>query len=245
MIRTACGALIAFFFLTIGTPMLWIENIKRKHNKDKADLSSLRIVQRTFCGIWKACNVDLTVIGEERLPKGRPVLYVCNHQSFFDIIIGYTLRRELTGYISKDSIGKVITLRKWMERLYCLFIDRDNPKQALRIISKAIDQINAGISMCVFPEGTRNHSDELLPFKGGLLRIAEKTGCPVVPMAISNTDHIVSDNKPVSKKTPVIIEYGEPIYTETMSRAERKQLAAITQRELQKILDKNRALLYK
>lgn len=243
MIRTACGALIAFFFLTVGTPMLWIENIKKKRDKTKADFSSLRIVQRTFRGIYKACNVKLTVLGEEKIPKGRPVLYVCNHQSYFDIVIGYTLREELTGYISKNSIAKVITLRKWMERLYCLFLDRENPKDAIRAINEAVEQVEHGISMCVFPEGTRNHSDELLPFKSGLLRIAEKTGCPVVPMAISNTDHIVSDNKPVSKKTPVIIEYGDPIFTEEMSRKERKQLAEITQARIQEILDKNKELL--
>ena len=66
-------------------------------------------------------------------------------------------------------------LRTWMRRLHCLFIDRENVKEALKTILAGIDNVKNGISMCIFPEGTRNKTDDLmLPFKEGSFKIAEK-----------------------------------------------------------------------
>ena len=76
-------------------------------------------------------------------------------------------------------------LRDWMKALYCLFLDRKDIKAGLKTILQGIEYIKRGISICIFPEGTRNRTDEMLPFKEGSMKIAEKTGCPIIPMAIT------------------------------------------------------------
>ena len=82
-----------------------------------------------------------------------PVLYVGNHRSFFDILLTYSRCKRLTGYIAKKEMEKVPLLSIWMRFVYCLFLDRENPKEGLKTILKAIEYIKKGISICIFPEG--------------------------------------------------------------------------------------------
>ena len=193
MIRTIFAVLFAVVYLICGIPVLGIEWIIGKFNKEKMDVSSLRMVQWALGTIGKICGVKLTVIGKENIPKDQAVLYVCNHRSYFDIILGYSIMPGLTGYISKDDLEKVPLLNIWMRRLYCLFLNRTDMKQGLKTILKAIEYIKQGVSICIFPEGTRNRGEEgsLLEFKEGSFKIAEKTGCPVIPIAISHTADVI------------------------------------------------------
>lgn len=143
-------------------------------------------------------GVHLTVEGKEHVPTDQAVLYIGNHRSIFDIVITYAQCPNLTGYISKDGVNKVPLLGIWMRRLYCLFLDRKDLKQGLKTILTAIDQVKSGISICIFPEGTRNRDREdattLLPFKDGSFKIAQKTGCPIIPMALTGTADIFENH---------------------------------------------------
>src|SRR5699024_3263326 len=137
-------------------PILFLEWLIGKWNPRFQNLSSLRIVQFMFKLILKVAGTKVTVIGEEQVPTDTPVLYIGNHRSFFDILVTYSRCPVLTGYVAKISMEKIPLLSLWMKRLYCLFLDRENIKEGLKTILTGIDQIKRGISMCIFPEGTRN-----------------------------------------------------------------------------------------
>ena len=93
--------------------------------------------------------------------------------------------------------------------------------------------------MFIAPEGTRNHERELLPFKPGSLKMAEKTGCPIVPVAISHADQIFELHIPFIRKTHVTIEYGEPIFVTSLDAAGKKALLGTVKEEVQLMLAKN------
>lgn len=244
MIRTIFALLFVILFLILGIPVLGVEWIIGKFNKQAADMSQLRIVQWAFKVILFICGTKLTVIGEENVPTNEPVLYIGNHRSFFDIVITYARCPRLTGYISKKSVEKVPLLNLWMKRLHCLFIDRENIKEGLKTILSGIDNVNNGISMCIYPEGTRNKTEgELLPFKEGSFKIAEKTGCAIVPMAISNSAEIFENHFPYIKKTHVVLEYGTPIYPKDLDKETKKKLGAHCQALLHEMLKKNQPLV--
>ncbi len=245
MIRTILSVLWAVFFLIVWIPVLGIEWLIGKKNKELMDHSSLHIVQWALNRINIICGIKLTVLGKENLPTDQAVLYVGNHRSYFDIILSYTLMPNLTGFISKDNLEKVPLLSTWMKRLYCLFLDRDDMKKSLKTIQKAGEQIKNGISMVIFPEGTRNKGEEgsLLPFKEGSLRMADKTGCPIIPMAISNTGAIVKKGK--ARPTHVVIEFGKPIYPKELEKEQRKALGAMTQNIIGEMLKEHQATYYK
>ena len=241
MIRTIFAVLFAVVYLICGIPVLGIEWIIGKFNKEKMDVSSLRMVQWALGTIGKICGVKLTVIGKENIPKDQAVLYVCSHRRYFDIILGYSIMPGLTGYISKDDLEKVPLLNIWMRRLYCLFLNRADMKQGLKTILKAIEYIKQGVSICIFPEGTRNRGEEgsLLEFKEGSFKIAEKTGCPVIPIAISHTADVILNHMPKVTPCHVTIEYGEPIYPKELPKEQKRALGAMTKGRIQEMLDQH------
>lgn len=244
MIRLILALLFIILFLIVGIPILGVEWIIGKFNRQAADLSQLRMVQWAFKVVLFICGTKITVLGEENVPKDAPVLYIGNHRSIFDIVITYARCPRVTGYISKKSIQKVPLLRAWMKRLHCLFIDREDVKEALKTILSGIENVNNGISMCIFPEGTRNKTeDELLPFKEGSFKIAEKSGCAIVPMAISNSAEIFENHFPKIKKTHVVLEYGAPIYPRELDKDLKKKLGAHCQGIISEMLEKNKELV--
>ena len=136
-------------------------------------------------------------------------------------------------------------LRDWMKRLYCLFLDRSTPKEGLKTILKAIEYVKEGISVCIFPEGTRNDGEELsmLPFHDGSFKIAEKTGCAILPMSLNNTHAIFEQQFPRIKKTHVVLEYGKPIYPGSLDKETKKHLGQYCQNIIQETINKNQGLV--
>lgn len=244
MIRFICVAIVLGLYLVLGIPVLGVEWIIRKFNRQAADLSSLRMVQWAFRLMLNIAGVEITVIGEENVPD-EPVLFVGNHRSYFDILITYSRCRRLTGYIAKKEMLRYPLLRDWMKRLYCLFLDRSTPKEGLKTILKAIEYVKAGISICIFPEGTRNDGEELsmLPFHDGSFKIAEKTGCAIIPMSLNNTHAIFEQQFPRIRKTHVILEYGKPVYPGELEKEEKKHLGQYCQKIVQETIEKNQKLV--
>ncbi len=233
-------------FLILGIPVHLVLCLLGKVEKwkYKTDLIALRIVQWAFKCMLFIAGTKITVIGEENVPKDQPVLYIPNHRSYFDILLLYARVPGLTGFVSKDSMRKFYLLRDWMKKLHCLFLNRENPREGLKTILEGIENIKNGISMCIFPEGTRNKTDgEMLPFKEGSMKMAEKTGCLVVPVALSNTAEIFENHMPWIRSCKVVIEYGTPIDPKTLSRQEQKHLGAMCRDRIQEMLDKNQSLL--
>lgn len=244
MIRFIITALFVILFLILSIPLLMAEWIIGKFNPPLKDRSSLAIVNWAFRMVLRLSGVSVTYIGEDRIPKDTPVLYVGNHRSFFDIVMTYVRVPRTTGYISKVEFLKIPLLSNWMKNLHCLFLDRKDLKQGAKIILAAIGKIKDGISICIFPEGTRNKiADTFLPFHAGSFKIAEKSGCPIIPIALNNAGDVFEDHFPKIKKTHVVIEYGEPIYPNELSKEEKKKLADITLERIKEMYFKNKELV--
>ena len=244
--RFFIDALFLGLYLVLGIPVLLILNLMGKVDKwkYKSDLAALRLVQWAFKVMLWIAGTKQIVIGEENVPKDQPVLYIPNHRSYFDILLIYSRVPGLTGFVSKDSMEKFVLLRDWMRKLYCLFLNRENPREGLKTILQGIEQIKDGVSMCIFPEGTRNkEGGEMLPFKEGSFKMAEKTGCLIIPVALSNTSEIFEDHMPWIRSCKVVIEYGTPIDPKTLSREEKKHLGAYCRERIQEMLDKNQSLI--
>ncbi len=244
MIRFICIVIFVILFLVLSIPLLIAEWIIGKFNPELKSRSSLAIVNWAFrvC-LWFA-GTQITYLGEERVPKDAAVLYIGNHRSYFDILMTYVRVPRPTGYIAKKEMLRYPLLVNWMKNLHCLFLDRKDIKEGMKTILAAVDKIKNGISICIFPEGTRNRvADTFLPFHAGSFKIAEKTGCPIVPMAIVNAGDIFEDHLPRIKRTKVIVEYGEPIRTDQLDRNARKDLPNAVLREIQAMYWKNKELL--
>lgn len=241
--RTIITVLYILLFLILGLPVLGIEWIISKFNKAHADMVQLRIVQWGLKCVAFISGVKLTVIGEENVPKDEPVLYIGNHRSFFDVVVTYARCPGLTGYIAKDGVNKVPIFRIWMKRLHCIFLKRDDMKEGLKVILKAIEYVKSGISICIFPEGTRNKDRDnptsLLPFKEGSFKIASKTGCKIVPMALIGTADILENHFPWIHSTDIKLIYGEPIDVSALDKNQQKHVGAYCQTVVEELIRSN------
>ncbi len=238
MIRFLITASFVVLFLIIGSPLLLIEYLIGKSNPDRKSRSSLRIVQWAFRCVMFLSGVRLTAAGLENIPDGQPVLYVANHRSYFDIVIGYTLVKGECGFVAKKEMEKIPLLSNWMRNLHCLFLDRENIKEGLKTILAAIDSVKKGVSIWIFPEGTRSKEAGMLPFKEGSFKIAEKSGCPIIPVAISHTADIFENHFPRVKKTHVTFTFGEPIQTSQLTKEEKKALGVRVQKTIEEMLER-------
>ena len=232
MFRFIFVAIFLILYLILSIPVFFVEWLIGKFNPHARDISSLRIVQWGFKVILKMTGVNVTVIGEENVPD-EPVLFIGNHRSFFDILLTYSRCRNLTGYVAKKEMEKIPLLSTWMRFVYCLFLNRENPKEGLKTILQAIDYVKNGISICIFPEGTRSQDEDPHEFKEGSLRPALKAKVPVIPMAISGTADILENNKRFQVKPATVhITFGQPIYPDQLERAEKKHLGATIREEI-------------
>ena len=223
MIRFILVATFVILFLILSIPLLLIEWIIGKSNMDLKDRSSQKIVNWAFSVCLFLAGTSVTVIGQEKVPTDRAVLYVGNHRSYFDILLTSVRAPRPTGYVAKIEMLRYPLLRNWMRNIRCTFLDRKDVKKGMKTILDNIALLKNGISVCVFPEGTRNRtSASLLEFHDGSLKMAEKSGCPIVPMAINNSSAIFEDHLPKIVKSHVVIEYCDPIYMEDLSKEEKR-----------------------
>ena len=239
MIRLILVVLFVVIFLVGGIPLLIAEWIIGKFNMDLKCRSSLAIVQWAFKAVLFLAGTKVIVQGEENVPVDEPVLYIGNHRSYFDIVITYSRVPRLTGYIAKKEMLKYPLLRDWMKNLHCLFLDRKDVKQGLKIILTAIDKVKEGISICIFPEGTRNRENHtFMEFHEGSFKIASKTGCAIVPMTIYNSADIFEDHIPWVRKAEVILEYGKPFYIKDLPKEDQKKAGAYTRNLIMETYEK-------
>ena len=241
MIRFILIAIFLITFLICSIPLFFIEWLIGKFNMDIKSRSSLAIVNWAFRCILFIAGTKVTVIGEENVPKDTAVLYVGNHRSFFDIVLTYVRVPRLTGYVSKVEIKKVPLLSQWMKNLHCLFLDRDDIKKGLQTILEGIEKIKSGISICIFPEGTRNKEpDTFLPFHEGSFKLAQKSGCPIVPISINNSSAIFEDHFPKIKKAHVVLEYCKPFYINDLDKEDKKFVGAYAQKIISEAYFRNK-----
>jgi 1-acyl-sn-glycerol-3-phosphate acyltransferase len=127
-------------------------------------------------GGWK-----FRVEGMENLPPGGAVL-VANHQSIVDIPMLLSAFLRPVGFLAKRELGEIPLFGKAMAAAGNLFIDRDDPRDAVRMLREAGARLRDGRLMVVFPEGTRSGDGSIGEFRPGAFYLAQKSGAPVVPV---------------------------------------------------------------
>jgi len=242
--RTILAVLVIVVFFILFFPVCLLLLLLRKFNRKLASRISQVIVRGAFkASMWPG-GMKYTVLGTENVPKDTPVLYAANHRSLLDAALGYIAVPNLTGFVAKKEIRKVPFLNLWMYNVNCLFLDRSDIKAGLKVILTCIDYIKEGYSIFIAPEGTRSHDKDPLPFKDGSLKPAQKTGCPIIPVAITGTDDLFENHKPWLRKTKVILEFGKPIYLNELDPEVQKHPGAYVREKVMELLAGHEDLLH-
>ena len=135
--------------------------------------------------------------GLEKTPKEGRFLLVCNHLFLADPgVLLHCFRKSQLAFISKKENMDMPIINKFMHKILCQMLERDNDRQALKVILKCIQLIKDDlVSVGVFPEGYTSKDGKLHPFRSGVFKIAQKTGVPIVVCTIQGTREIFRNVK--------------------------------------------------
>ena len=206
------GFFLCFLILHIGIFALSILFVNKDKEYDNPSKYYRFIVKMTLPLIFKLGRVDIKVTGEEKLPENRKVMLVSNHIHDFDpaVIISSFPDLQL-GFIAKKEVYTLFPfVAKLMARLDCLPIDRENNREGVKAILKAVGYIKSGrASIGIFPEGYTSKDGELQEFRNGAFKIATRSKAPIVVCTLVNSDKIVKNM--FRRKTTVYLDVLEVI----------------------------------
>jgi 1-acyl-sn-glycerol-3-phosphate acyltransferase len=230
----------AYFGLRTTASVFALLRFKILESSDKiAEAEAL--VEKTARN-WARALVRITgskveVRGAELIPSG-VVLFAANHQGNFDIPLLLGFVPGAKGFIAKIELEKFPIISIWMKKMHCVFIDRGKMRKSLAAMRQATENLKAGYSMVVFPEGTRSKGKQLAEFKRGSLSIAERANAPVIPVTIIDSYKIMEGNKGFKiKPARVKIIISPPVYPQELQKGQ--ELSEIVRNIIQKNLNMN------
>lgn len=162
-------------------------------------------------GILMIAGVKVFTEGTENLDKSETYIFVSNHQSYFDIpVLMHSIPNNVR-FIYKDSLSKIPILGWGMYLGQYIPINRENVREAMKSLKKAAEKIRKGISVAIFPEGTRSHDGKTGEFKRGMFVLADEAKVSLVPTAIDGTYSIMPRGKFRIVPGNVKVTFAEPI----------------------------------
>ncbi len=214
--------------------------LMKMHRWAKDDTHSIRekydLLQDITRRANKAGRVEVQVFGSENIPEAPGFLIIPNHQGFFDMMtLISTCPQPLTGVIKKEARNWPL-VKSVCDLLRCMDLDRESPKDALRVITEISDRIKKGENVVIFPEGTRSRQGNIMgEFKPGTFKSALMSKCTILPVAL------IDCYKPFDthsiKPVKVQIHYLKPIPYEEYAGMRTKELAPMVQARIQETLD--------
>ncbi len=142
--------------------------------------------------IVKFAKIKIEVFDKEKVYKDGPAIYICNHQSLFDIFILYSFLDVSFRWMAKKSLFSLPIVGPSMKAAGYIPVEREDKKKAMESLFDAAEQIKQGKSVIIFPEGTRGKIDgEMLPFKKGTFILAKKANVVLQPIAIWGSQYII------------------------------------------------------
>ncbi len=236
-LRAFCILIYVIYYIIVTTPQRKrLRELAKTDPMESSRLSHLG-VKKAFRMILRIAGVKIEVSGLDNIPD-EACLYVGNHNSYFDILVTETVIPSGTGFVSKDSLKKIPGLSSWMYLIHCLFLNRTDVREGLKMIMTGADYLKEGYSMFIFPEGTRSRDGHIGEFKGGSLKMAQKADSPIVPIAISGSSTIFEKNEGL-RITPghVKVSFGTPFKFSDLTKEQKKNVSNHTRAAIQVMLD--------
>lgn len=189
---------VVLFLLAFGYLCIVCGRVDLKEPQAEHDDPFYRHVMDVYIeALMTLVGVKLHKQGFDQVPKEGRFLLVCNHLFVADPgILLNAFRDSQLAFITKKENMNLFIINKFMHKILCQSLDREDDRQALKVILKCIQLIkNDEVSICVFPEGYTSKDGKLHHFRSGVFKIAQKTKVPIVVCTIQNTREILHNLK--------------------------------------------------
>jgi 1-acyl-sn-glycerol-3-phosphate acyltransferase len=171
-----------------------------------------------------ANRVKVKIEGMEHLNEKGPYIFMSNHQGYYDVftLLGH-LPYQFKWLVKKELFS--IPFFGWtMAAVGYISVDRGGTRDTVEAMNEAAQKIRDGMSVVIFPEGSRSPDGSIQPFKKGGFTLAIKSKVPIVPIAISGSRDIMPKDKFTATSGEIRMLMGHPIETESYSLKDRESL---------------------
>jgi len=169
----------------------------------------------------RLARLEITVAGLERLDLGRPYVFMPNHSSFLDVLLVFAFIPHNFRSIVKEEFFSIPLLGLTVKSSGQIPLDRKSPRKGLRSIKQAAELLKRGVSIVVFPEGTRSPDGQIHEFKTTLFVLPIRTRTPVVPVLIEGTFQALRSGSVLLKHHPVKVTFLDPVSPDCFSDKDR------------------------
>jgi 1-acyl-sn-glycerol-3-phosphate acyltransferase len=183
---------------------------------------------RIWCAtVLSAAGAKLRIHNPERIAAEGSRVYVCNHVSWFDV---FALARILPHYrfVAKQELFRIPLFGRAAKATVAIFVTRENRQQAFEAYKEAAASVRQGVSVVVYPEGTRGFTYALRPFKKGPFVLAIAAQAPLVPVVVHGTMEIHGKHSKLIRSGTIDVVLCEPIDTKGLTYDDRDRLMQLT-----------------
>lgn len=176
--------------------------------------------------IYATCGISIEVEGLENFEAERPHVIMCNHQSVIDIGALVLALPGTWRFVAKRELTRIPFFGWALGLSDHIIIDRGDRDRAVASLRAAGERIRSGVSVVIFPEGTRSETGELRDFKSGGFHLALEAGVPILPVTVSGSQKITPKGSLRVESGVVKTQFGSPIPTDGLDVSQRNDLKA-------------------
>jgi 1-acyl-sn-glycerol-3-phosphate acyltransferase len=185
----------------------------------------VHIIARLWAkGILSVSRIRVTLKGQHHIDPSRSYIYMANHQSNFDIPVLLAHLPVQFRWLAKAELFRIPIFGRAMRGAGYVKIDRFNQQSAFESIREAAAKMKNGVSIMMFPEGTRSRDGTLRPFKKGGFIMAVDSGVPIMPIIIKGTGSIMEKGRLRINSGEVLMQVESPVQTSGYTRETKEAL---------------------
>jgi len=210
------GTITMVFFASLAVLASFIDKTGNLSHKFSSDWARVLL--------WLA-RIQVDVRGLENILKGEPYIIVSNHQGLFDICLIVKYIPLNFRWIVKKELLQVPFFGAALKASRYIAVDREDGKKAIGQMKQAEFFLNNGVSIAIFPEGTRSLDGSVGEFKKGAFVLASRTKKPILPVSIDGSYNILVKGGFIVRPQKVTVTIHKPVDTASLTVEERKVLA--------------------
>ena len=219
-------------------PFMWCKLCYYAAHVDKyPEITRYKLLKYIVKRANKGGNVTIEAYGKENIPKEGGFMFFPNHQGLYDVLAIVDACPRPFSVVAKKEVANVPLLKQTFKCMKAYMIDREDIRQSMQVIMDVTEEVKKGRNYLIFAEGTRSRKgNQLLEFKGGSFKSAQRAKCPIVPCALINSFVPFDENsiRPIT----VVLVYLPPMYYEEYKDMKTVEIAEEVKHRIEREIEK-------